>query len=207
MSEELKPCPFCGAKPHRQLGKIWHDSLHGDTHQDTVIKCPHLCVTMQGSEDSVVERWNIRADLLPVVKPLEWVEHCDQTGGCHSVSAYNPNLWGYVIEASEPGGLFGIWSPDEGEGVDDPRLGLDYPTIEAAMAAAQADYDACIHACLDMIDPAALVAGAHEAAAEIANRQAWAHGGAHFNAPEMNSDAIAKSIRDIDLDALAEGET
>ena len=107
----------------------------------------------------------VRADLLPVVKPLVWVEHCAQTGGCHSVSVYNPNFWGYVIEAPEPEGPFGLWSPDEGEGVDSPRLGLDYPTIAAAQAAAQADYEARIRANLDMIDPAALVAGAYEAAA------------------------------------------
>ncbi len=61
MSEELKPCPFCGATPHRGLGKIWHDSLHGDRHQDHVIKCPHLCVTMTGSAEGVAERWNTRA--------------------------------------------------------------------------------------------------------------------------------------------------
>jgi hypothetical protein len=32
-------------------------------------------------------------------------------------------------------------------------------------------------------------------AAEIADKQAWAHGGRHFNAPEMNSTAIAVAIR------------
>lgn len=62
---ELKPCPFCGAKPHRGMGKVWHDALHGDAHQDYIIKCPHLCVTMTGSENGVIDRWNTRADLPP----------------------------------------------------------------------------------------------------------------------------------------------
>jgi hypothetical protein len=60
MTEELKPCPFCGAKPHKQLGKVWYDALHGEPHQDTVIKCPHLCVKMAGSSDGVAARWNAR---------------------------------------------------------------------------------------------------------------------------------------------------
>lgn len=57
---KLLPCPFCGATPHRGLGKVWRDSLHGDRHQYYVIKCPHLCVTMTGTAEGVVERWNTR---------------------------------------------------------------------------------------------------------------------------------------------------
>jgi len=61
MSEALKRCPFCGARPHKQLGKVWRDQLNGEAHQDTVIKCPHLCAVMSGSERGVIERWNRRA--------------------------------------------------------------------------------------------------------------------------------------------------
>lgn len=60
---ELLPCPFCGAQPHKNLGKVWHDSLHGDRHQDTIIKCPHLCAQMTGSADAVIQRWNTRAGI------------------------------------------------------------------------------------------------------------------------------------------------
>lgn len=60
---KLKGCPFCGAKPHLGLSKIQHDQLHGDPYQDTIIKCPHLCVEMRGSRDSVFDRWNTRAAL------------------------------------------------------------------------------------------------------------------------------------------------
>jgi hypothetical protein len=34
-----------------------------------------------------------------------------------------------------------------------------------------------------------------EECAEVADRQAWAHGGRHFNGPELNSAAIAAAIR------------
>ena len=57
---ELLPCPFCGATPHRGLGKKKHDQLHGEPYQDTIIKCPHLCAKMEGGKQSVIERWNTR---------------------------------------------------------------------------------------------------------------------------------------------------
>jgi hypothetical protein len=46
-SLELKPCPFCGATPHRGFGKTYHDQLHGEPHQDFSIWCPkdHAKVT------------------------------------------------------------------------------------------------------------------------------------------------------------------
>ncbi|WP_434286255.1 hypothetical protein [Celeribacter sp. SCSIO 80788] len=66
MSEALKPCPFCGAKPHTGLSKVLYDQIHGEPFQNTIIKCPHLCASMQGSDDTVRNRWNdrhTRADL------------------------------------------------------------------------------------------------------------------------------------------------
>ena len=60
-TQDLLRCPFCGATPHQNLGKVWHDQLHGDRHQDHIIKCPHLCVTMSGSDESVRSKWNRRA--------------------------------------------------------------------------------------------------------------------------------------------------
>lgn len=65
MTEKLKPCPFCGATPHRGLSKVKHDQLHGYSYQDTTIKCPHLCASMEGGLETVVERWNTRATVTP----------------------------------------------------------------------------------------------------------------------------------------------
>lgn len=39
------------------------------------------------------------------------------------------------------------------------------------------------------------VAAERERCARIAERQAWAHGGVHFNGPELNSVRIADAIR------------
>ena len=159
MSEELKPCPFCGAKPHRQLGKIWHDSLHGDAHQDTVIKCPHLWVTMQGSEDSVVERWNTRADLLPVVKPLVWViDTADSqfakwqwTAETYLIEERNhaPNVFDLICNS---------WDVEEAK---------RFESLEAAQAAAQADYEARIRA----LTPADAQAALDAAIAKAVNKK------------------------------------
>lgn len=39
------------------------------------------------------------------------------------------------------------------------------------------------------------VAAERDRCARIADRQAWAHGGVHFNGPELNSAKIAEKIR------------
>ena len=68
---ELLPCPFCGAKPHRNMSKVKHDQLHGEPYQDLIVKCPHLCASMEGGEGTVIELWNTRAILSdPRVKAL-----------------------------------------------------------------------------------------------------------------------------------------
>lgn len=58
---ELLPCPFCGARPHRGLGKVQHDQLHGEPFQRAWIRCPsgHAsfdCMTEQMAADA----WNTR---------------------------------------------------------------------------------------------------------------------------------------------------
>ena len=49
------------------------------------------------------------------------------------------------------------------------------------------------HLCLAEADAAINIV--LEEAARVADKQAWAHGGRHFNGPELNSAAIAAAIR------------
>jgi hypothetical protein len=58
----LLGCPFCGATPHRGLGKVWHDQLHGEPHQDFSFWCPkgHARVTAS-NEARALKAWNTRA--------------------------------------------------------------------------------------------------------------------------------------------------
>lgn len=39
MSEELKPCPFCGGKPRVDLDKITYCQLHGEPSQTVRVYC------------------------------------------------------------------------------------------------------------------------------------------------------------------------
>ena len=58
----LKPCPFCGATPHRGLGKVYYDQLHGEPQQNYSIWCPrgHAKITRVDCEQAT-EEWNTRA--------------------------------------------------------------------------------------------------------------------------------------------------
>ena len=61
-SPELLPCPFCGARPHSGPGKVKHDQLHGEKHQDFRIWCPHLCAQKAGPDrERAAAEWNRRA--------------------------------------------------------------------------------------------------------------------------------------------------
>ena len=98
----------------------------------------------------------LRADLLPVVKPLVWViDTADSqfakwqwTAETYLIEERNhaPNVFDLICSS---------WDFEDAK---------RFESLEAAQAAAQADYEARIRASLDMIDPAALVAGAYEAA-------------------------------------------
>jgi len=51
--DEKAGCPFCGAKPHYNLGKLTSCQIHGEPQQDHVFKCPHGCassVSLQSPE-------------------------------------------------------------------------------------------------------------------------------------------------------------
>lgn len=137
---ELKPCPFCGGKPY--LANV------------EMVGCAYVVCTdcrAQGddaSREGAIAAWNRRADLAAVpaqvrVKPLVWV---DKYRPVASPQAYQ------------------IWPDNGGSGApDDPieifdgfmlysptMMGLGiHSTIEAAKAAAQADYEARILAAIE----------------------------------------------------------
>ena len=99
-----------------------------------------------------------RADLLPVVKPLVWEE--TPSGGWKKgkvVGRIGGEVFATIVRVDH--GWF-----YNGRVYFKSACGLTDALI-AAQAAAQADHDARLRACLDMTDPAELVAGAYEAAA------------------------------------------
>lgn len=103
----------------------------------------------------------VRADLLPVVKPLEWGDP-DRIGNLYCNVPLGGQFEGYyLIEPNENGLVdvtFGVVCHEfDGDVIwRGPK--------EDAVDAANAHNAARIRANLDMIDPAALVAGAYEAA-------------------------------------------
>ncbi|MBO4228039.1 hypothetical protein GRB70_37455 [Bradyrhizobium neotropicale] len=61
MRESLKPCPFCGATPHRGPTKTRHDQLHGEPFQNYRIWCPHGCASIERpSKELAISAWNTR---------------------------------------------------------------------------------------------------------------------------------------------------
>ncbi|CDP50668.1 Phage protein [Devosia sp. DBB001] len=62
ISEELLPCPFCGAHPHHGLTKVEHDQLHGEPFQRFRVWCPHGCASkLEANRELAVAAWNRRA--------------------------------------------------------------------------------------------------------------------------------------------------
>ena len=62
MPNELKPCPFCGAKPYIFVNKYRHNE------ESYMIKCSNTqcniipCTYEQMDLEYVIESWNRRAD-------------------------------------------------------------------------------------------------------------------------------------------------
>ncbi|RYG88645.1 MAG: hypothetical protein EON59_03860 [Alphaproteobacteria bacterium] len=89
MSGDLKPCPFCGANPHRGLEKVRHCQLHGDPLQDFSFWCPrgHAKVTAS-TEAEAITAWNTRtdtnSDLLEALAPFAALaDEMDRVGATH----------------------------------------------------------------------------------------------------------------------------
>ena len=67
----LKPCPFCGAKPHQGLTKVTYCQLHGDPIQRFEIKCPHGCATINRvNRAQAIAAWNARPVQADLVEAL-----------------------------------------------------------------------------------------------------------------------------------------
>lgn len=74
MSEQtptaVEPCPFCGATPHRGLGKIATCQLHGDPLQDFSFWCPHGCAKItKATYPLALAAWNTRPSATPTPAP------------------------------------------------------------------------------------------------------------------------------------------
>lgn len=126
MSDELKPCPFCGGK-----AGLLPDSEHSTamivTHYSEgcpadEIWCWHI------SEEEAVKAWNTRAK--PKVKPLEWVPEPLVGWKRGASGGWSGNRCEAIITRTGQGWLF------DGKIYECSQDGL-----EAAKAAAQAGYE------------------------------------------------------------------
>jgi len=78
---DLKPCPFCGATPHRQMTKavkvFVRDEPDGTGHyeneQHEVAKCPHGCATL------TPDKWNTRARDAEVARLREALDNARES--------------------------------------------------------------------------------------------------------------------------------
>lgn len=65
MQNELKPCPFCGGKPHISKHSFWNEKTKGFTDHTYGIECIE-CHTKGNqfyeTEKEAIEAWNRRAD-------------------------------------------------------------------------------------------------------------------------------------------------
>lgn len=139
MSEELKPCPFCGSEAKLMGGpmaqetySVWCLASRGKRH---FLGC------LGYNEAEAIAAWNTRADFPATdapavkVKALVWSHPSSanfKKGECfHARGAANH----YAVHQRNDGWWFNI----------DCKT---YPTLEAAKAAAQADYEARIRSAL-----------------------------------------------------------
>ena len=162
MNNDLLPCPFCGAKA-RMLGgpeaqetySVWCES-EGRRH--------HVCGTMDADETAAI--WNTRA--IPAaqvaVKPLEWDRDWQTSFTMRSMKKVDDGCEVHFIDYVSGKGLYKIRIST----VAKPGYirvtydGSEFPSLEAAKAAAQADYEARIRSALT-VTPAQDVAGLVEA--------------------------------------------
>lgn len=193
---DLKPCPFCGGEARK-----WQDPSHSaawfigcDDGDRDCFGSIHWAET----EAEAIAAWNRRA-ALPArwvgVKPLVW-EPSVIGKPWHSAKA--PWGWYYAQWDDETQAWFA--SLEMGE-VEAPIIlsPSDVPTIDAAKAAAQADYEARILSALEpdhareardaQMRAEGRVAGLREAA-EIAGLNAWKHAGEDEYSRGMDAVAV-----------------
>ena len=131
MTYELKPCPFCGG----DVLNVTKDSFYH------ILQCDQCGVEKAHTrKHKLIKGWNRRANLArPKVKPLEW----DDWSEPHKYWYYSETSFGrYSIrQAFFPESCFIAVTPTE--------LRISENTLEAAKAAAQADYEHRIIAALE----------------------------------------------------------
>ena len=108
---ELKPCPFCGGEPIVER--------QGDRRQSHIIYCGECGGRLETGETwNAGQLWNTRTE--PQVKPLVWQRNGNHWAGGH----------GYVVRKF--GSEFTLTVQNQ--------FDRKFPTVDAAKAAAQADY-------------------------------------------------------------------
>ena len=160
MSEELKPCPFCGGYPELlELPDL--DKSSGWT-----IRCCDIddFAYESLSPDECAQKWNTRADLpaAVTVKPLEW-EHFDLN---YPKWVAEAPLWGGMfrakIDKGEPSGLgkFPLFIQGSWDG-------KKHQNLNSAKSAAQAAYHK-LNALtpVPVADPVAAIKEAYKLASE-----------------------------------------
>lgn len=144
----LKPCPFCGGE--LACGRLRMAACRTDS-------CYMRNFVIDMDDPGSVARWNSRADLAPTplsavkVKPLVWEDFDGR--GAKASAFYNAN---YLINLWNGRGQFEVSFsyPGHQTGYDGERW---HDTLEAAKAAAQADYAARIMAALEPTPKAARI--------------------------------------------------
>ncbi|MHC1549446.1 Lar family restriction alleviation protein [Phyllobacterium sp. K27] len=137
--DKLKPCPMCGSDARIR----YSPSIGGDNKADTSmasIACSNpVCITIPyETTENAINRWNSRALSALTqggvkVKELEWKRH--GSGYLDADSVVGP----YEIQLGGASYMFSLGGRYSRE---------TYPTLAAAKAAAQADYDARIRSAL-----------------------------------------------------------
>ena len=163
----LAPCPFCGGE-----ATVYSPTCTASAPYDPgdrafpEVQCLHCYASAKGENwdhacKTAIAAWNRRADTRPApaaVMALEWGAQgtwCDQPS-YHADSAFG---WLMIVDHTQHGNGFRVYPPWE-------ETKESHPTLEAAKAAAQADYNARI---LSALQPAPAVEGLLEAAENLAN--------------------------------------
>lgn len=163
MSDELKPCPFCGCTD------VYSDPdtcrIFGErTGYNYAVACSNCEAVSLGCEtlEGAVEEWNTRAQLIPAVKPLVWEDYPADDGPVMSKSVALHGTYFIVDDTDDFSGLYvQLISHDKAQWWQHVRStcetlveNVHSVDLGPLKAAAQADHDARLRASLDMTDPA-----------------------------------------------------
>lgn len=132
MSDQLKPCPFCGGK-----AELWMAHEGRTAWIACMSKCSVLVSKEYKTDAEAIAAWNRRAipAVQVAVKPLKWVEiRPDQYFESRVIGILYSVRLGTDGVARWQAGHMGTWH--------------EAPTIEAAKAAAQVEYEARIRSAL-----------------------------------------------------------